>query len=934
MHSRSLITGIFLIVIAHASSAQFGDLKKKLQEKAAEVVKDKIIDKTDEKQDEFDTTSLNYAIAFLDKTESFQNRQEGENLVKAARFVLRDNIEKSDREEARDLYELGRLSYGKRAYYVAEINLWAAKLSFETIGETSDPVYLKTLGTLGLLYSDMGRFDRARELTGSALNGWESGVGAGSAGYAAEFNNMAVLNFNQGKLNQAERELTKSLDLIKRSEGENSIPYAIALNNIGILYQYMGRFDDALKYLERCLEIADKELREKSGTYVQFLTNKALILQEKGDYKSSEATYKKAMDIQTSRLKLNKASDPDYAHMLNNLASLYMVSGRQEEARELLIESLDIYQAKFGDQHLLTAGAKSDLGRVCLVENNMEKASNLLESAYEVYEDLLGADHPKTVSAKEDLAILAWKSDEIDKANGYFREVLEASLSFINEFFPSLSEVEKTKYWQQYKPSFQNYYSFVAAQGNSKPELVGQLMNYRIQTKGLLLNTSTKIRNSILNSGNEELINLYGQWQDQKRMLSTYYSFSKEELSEQRINLDSLENAANLSERELSKMSSDFSGEFIDRSVDYKKIAATLSPNEAIVEIIQIPKTLMTENSDYVAVYMDQSKVSLVRFAKGADFDTKYYKLYSNLVKQKLDDMYSYANFWADLAPMVAGKKVVYLSPDGVFNQINVNTLKNPSGHYVIEDYQVAYLGNPKDVLTKTSTQIGKRALLVGFPTYGSADVVPLPGTKKEVNLINETLKPGGVNTSLYTQADATEKVVKSVNNPSVIHIATHGFFLENKATENKVFGVQVDYANDNPLLRSGLLLAGSGRGAESQSFDGDDDGVLTAYEAINLPLSKTDLVVLSACETGKGEIQSGEGVYGLQRAFMIAGANSLIMSLWKVDDEATQQLMSTFYANVIQKKQTLDVAFRNAQLQTMKSYAHPNYWGAFVLLR
>ncbi|WP_258101530.1 CHAT domain-containing protein [Marinoscillum pacificum] len=934
MFYRTLLTLSFIACFIHFSAAQFGDLRKKLQEKAAEVVKEKVIEKTDEKQNEFDTTSLNYAIAFLDKTESFQNRQDGERLVTATRFALRNDIEKTDREEARDLYELGRLSYGKRAYYIAELNLLGAKLAFESLGETTDPVYHKTLGTLGLLYSDMGRFDRAEELTKEALEGWESSNGSSSAGYAAEFNNMAVLSFSQGNLKQAERDLTTSLGQIKRVEGENSVPYAIALNNLGILYQYMGRFEEALDYLEQCIELADKELREKSSTYVQFLTNKALILQEIGDYSSAESTYKQAMDIQTSRMKLNKTSDPDYAHMLNNLASLYMVSGREEEAKKLLEESLKIYETKFGDNHLLTAGAKSDLGRVNLYQGDYAKASSLLVSSYSVFDRLLGSDHAKTISAKEDLATLAWKQNDIEKANTYYTEVLDASLNFINEFFPSLSEVEKTKYWQQFKPRFQNYYRFVADQATNKAELVGSMMNYRIKTKGLLLNASTKIRNTILSSGDDKLISLYEQWQDQKRMLSTYYSFSKEDLQEQKVNLDSLEDAANLSERKLSEMSTDFSGDFIDESVDYKKVASGLSSSEAIVEIVQIPAGALSETSAYVAIYLDQSTIELVKFDKGTEFDSKYYKLYSNLVKQKLDDAYSYDIFWSALAPKVSGKSVVYLSPDGVFNQINVNTLKSTAGKFVIQDYQVAYVGNPNDVLTKKKAKIGNQAFLMGFPTYGSSEIVPLPGTKKEVDMINSTLKPGGVITSLYTQKEASEKVVKSVNSPSVVHIATHGFFLEDKSTAGKVFGVQVDYANDNPLLRSGLLLAGSGDEAENQSFDGSDNGVLTAYEAINLPLTKTDLVVLSACETGKGEVKSGEGVYGLQRAFMIAGANSLIMSLWKVDDEATQRLMSTFYANMIQKKQDLDVAFRNAQLEIMKSYAHPNYWGAFVLLR
>lgn len=926
---------IMLFGIISPVYSQFGNLGKALKEKASEVVKEKLVEKTDEKQDEYDTTSFNYAIAFLDKTESFQNRQEGEQLIKAAGFLLKDGQQKTDQEKARDLYELGRLSYSKRGYYMGEVYLTGAKIAYETMGSSSDPIYLKTLGSLGLLYSDMGRFDRAEELTTAALKGWEEYYGKSTAGYAAEKNNLAVLAFNQGQLSEAESSLGSSLELIKKVEGDQSVPYAISLNNMGILFQYMGRYEEALDYMDQCLVIAEEELREKSGTYVQFLTNKALIQQESGDYKGAEDTYNEALDIQTSRLKLNRKSDPDYAHMLNNLASLYMVSGRTDKAKELLEESLSIYQSKFGSDHLSTATAQSDLGQVYLYEGNLADAADMLESSHVTKLTKLGADHPKTVESKQNLAVLAWQRNEIDTAKIYFSEVLESSLGFINEFFPSLSEVEKTKYWSQLKPRFFTFYNFVADQAMQHPDLVKDMLNYRIQTKGLLLNASTKIRNTILSSGDDELIALYEQWQDQKRMLSTYYSFSKEEITEQKINIDSIESAANQSERALSKQSAAFANAFVSNEIDYQQIVNGLKSDEALVEVVHYPifDGALTGNKTYAAIYADQQEVRLIKFDQGDELDTRY-KLYSNLIKQKLADEYSYDIFWQPIADQLNGKTTLYLSPDGAYNQVNLNTLKSSAGQYVLEQVNLNYVGNPKDLLSQTSVGIKGTAFLVGFPKYGSADIVPLPGTKKEVEMIKSAMSASSVTARVLTESDASESAIKQVNNPEYMHIATHGFFLEDKSATNKVFGVQVDYANDNPLLRSGLMLAGASEEVQGQSFDGEDNGILTAYEALNLPLSKTQLVVLSACETGKGEIQSGEGVYGLQRAFMVAGAKTMVMSLWKVDDAATQELMSSFYANMMVKKQPLRTAFRNAQLETMKSYEHPYYWGAFVLVQ
>lgn len=165
------------------------------------------------------------------------------------------------------------------------------------------------------------------------------------------------------------------------------------------------------------------------------------------------------------------------------------------------------------------------------------------------------------------------------------------------------------------------------------------------------------------------------------------------------------------------------------------------------------------------------------------------------------------------------------------------------------------------------------------------------------------------------------------------MHIATHGYFLKDVHRTNWPVGVHADYAKDNVLLRSGLLLTGASEPEkEDIGLDNSSNGVVTSYEAMNLDLHGTNLVVLSACETGLGEIKAGEGVYGLQRAFLVAGAKALIMSLWKVNDETTQQLMNIFYSNWT-RTGDMQKSFKEAQLNLMNKYKNPYYWGAFVLM-
>ena len=158
-------------------------------------------------------------------------------------------------------------------------------------------------------------------------------------------------------------------------------------------------------------------------------------------------------------------------------------------------------------------------------------------------------------------------------------------------------------------------------------------------------------------------------------------------------------------------------------------------------------------------------------------------------------------------------------------------------------------------------------------------------------------------------------------------------FFLKDVERTNWPIGVHADNAKDNVLLRSGLMLTGASEADKSKAgLDSNNNGIITSYEAMNLDLKGTNLVVLSACETGLGEIKAGEGVYGLQRAFLVAGAEAIVMSLWKVDDAATQLLMNNFYSNMM-KTGDKQKAFKQAQQQLMTKFKEPYYWGAFVMM-
>jgi CHAT domain-containing protein len=216
--------------------------------------------------------------------------------------------------------------------------------------------------------------------------------------------------------------------------------------------------------------------------------------------------------------------------------------------------------------------------------------------------------------------------------------------------------------------------------------------------------------------------------------------------------------------------------------------------------------------------------------------------------------------------------------------------------------------------------------------------ITELPGTEIEIKNIASIAQDNQLSVQKYLYDDATEGRLKAVESPSILHVATHGFFMnESAAASADERGGFANFTSDdlkNPLRRSGLLFSYCKQAfsRDKNKLILDEDGILTADEAQNLSLDNTDMVVLSACETGLGEVKNGEGVYGLQRAFQTAGAKSVLMSLWTVSDQATQELMTEFYMQWFSLKDK-KLAFRQAQLNLKKKYPDPFYWGAFVLV-
>lgn len=886
---------------------------------------------------DFDSTDVDYAILLSDNSGVFGGRGRGEFGAKFLRLgtianSLYKDADLNDEENARLNMQLGQSAYATGRLVYAEKRLTAARKYFESGSLTDDPGYTKTISTQGLLYTSMGRFVQAEAATAEALKRRKEQQGEKSMSVAASLNNYAVLHYNLGQYNESEKEFEAAIGVVKENGQEQAMTHAILLNNKAILYQSMGRYAEGARLLEEALQLAGKLEVKRAKNHLKFFSNLALLYQQMGKYPEAERIY------QGLERRLEKGK-PEFANMLNNLAILYIVMKKEDKVEEMLRRSAGIYKASMGENNPAYAKVVSDLGNYLRYKGRYDEAMPMLDGVMKSREQSLGTNHPHYVQSQEDLAILYWKKKDYTQANILYQEVMEKSLDFINKYFAPMSEAEKTRYWDMLLPRFQRFYNFAIEAGKTNPDIITAMFEYRLATKGLLLSSSRKVTESILNSNDRTLISDFHAWIDQKEQLTALYAYSKEELTEQSIDIDSLEAATNAMEKQLSESSKEFSQFYFTNKVKFSAIQSKLKADEALIEIIRLQNfdQVLLDSSSYLGLIVTKgsTRPAMVLLPNGNSLEGKVAKTYRLSMKNKMNDEKSYTHYWEPFEEAVKGKKTIYASLDGVYNQVNLYTLKKPAGDFLINQYDIVLLSNGKDVLndSRFSKAPGKKATLIGFPDYGSPTIPELPATKTEVDGINKVLKTSGYQVSEWLQKDATESNLKSSHQLSVLHIATHGYFLQDVEKANWPIGVHADNAKDNVLLRSGLMLTGASEADKNiTSLDNNSNGIITSYEAMNLDLKGTSLVVLSACETGLGEIKAGEGVYGLQRAFLVAGAEALVMSLWKVDDAATQQLMNIFYTNWL-KTGNRQKAFKQAQLQLMAKYKEPYYWGAFVMM-
>lgn len=911
-----------------------------------------------------DTSYYNYTLAQAEKVAFFDSRDDEQNLVLAASKGYREYLTKDAKplrhEKAFDLNRIGSK--------VLTVNKSAALLNFNLALKTYlDPKLLKTffsnnenedIGTLlpatlndsltiadryalcktfmnlGIYYHSRGQYLHAEQLNRAILPFIAENLGSNSLAMASTYNNLALIERDLGNYGEAEEYLERSIALIQGRRNEEKLDRAVIQNNQAMLYQEIGQYDRALETMDDALALAEQHIKKKGDDYSKLQINKALIYKSQKQFDAAESLLLELK--KTKEMRLGKRHQ-DYADIESLLAAVYMGQGKTEEVESLLTHSLDIYKNKFSESHPAYTSTLRLLAQFYFLNDSFEQAWIKSKEVFQLVATNFGEQHPDYQRIQEDLAVIAWNQNQMDSAFYYFHAANDLKLEQLNKFFPALSENEKSKLWAKLRPSFIKFYAFASEHGSS--ETIEEMYNIQLAIKGILLSSTTKMRQEILNSDDESLKNDYLEWTYLKEELANYYTLSKQDLVEQGINLDSIEGVANALEKRMSLNSQSFAEASKLTSTTVASLSSTLGNDEAAVEIIRFPafKKQFSDEVKYAVLVLDKAGIQHVVLDNGVAMESKLASLYRRSIEFKVADNRSYNNFWEPVAPLVTDKKTIYLSMDGIYNQINLNTLLLPDGSYLGDETLLISVSSTRDIakINKTS-KLNDKLLMFGFPDYGgTGKVAALPGTKAELEEINKIARTKGVKTEQYLQAQANEEKFKSATaDPGVLHIATHGFFLDDLPENDEVvYGVEISKAKENPLLRSGLMLADAENTiTNAKEVSNANNGILTAYEAMTLDLDETKMVVLSACETGLGEIQAGEGVYGLQRAFQIAGAETIIMSLWKVNDEATQKLMTRFYDEWLTTGDKF-AAFKSAQMAIREQYEEPYYWGAFVML-
>lgn len=860
--------------------------------------------------------------------------------------LYRAHVSKKSFENRETIDEYYRLSMRKNILYG---RLREAEEDFDKIKTKQ----LEDHINFSPLYISTGDFKEAEEMLVDAKKKYKSTYGTGSRRLLPALNYLSNINAQTGNYSKASN--LEALALTRNLFGTNSWQYADALFVEGESYAILGDYRSAILELKQALNIYKSVYGEKHIKYASTLSELSLAKLYSG--KSTQSTELDLLKASSTVREIMGANTVLHASILQNLAFYYLEINNIDLAEQHLQEAIEALNVLGSSNYKLKlAQIYRVKGKIQQYNKEFKDSESSFKKSLDYFSEIFNnKEHLEIVQTQSSMAQLYYVQGERKDSKKTLKKTTETYLDYINKYFNFLTEREKKEFWKKIKTDFE-FYNTIAFENND-PKEIETVYNNTLNTKALLLNSSKQLRKAIYSSKDASVKKLFELWSAKQETLIKALSSNNEELQKQGINISLLQKEVDQLEKKLGEKSNAFSQKKREKFITWKDVRDQLRPDEFAIEIIRYRhfENGFTNNIKYKALIVGNGYESprVVDLTNGNELDKRYLSFYRNSTKFKTNDPYSYNAYFKPIHDVIGDNKKIYISLDGVFNLINLETLRTPDGLFMIDKNEIITVTNTKDLITRqtNSSFINKNILLIGNPLYyqanlsspehdnmdGSQKWSQLPGTEKEANAINTKFKSSNWNTTLYTWDNASESVVKSIGKVqdsiySYLHISTHGFF---KPEQQQTLSSELDNRRglDDPYLRSGLLFKNGGDIIDNNTVLNYNvsDGVLTAKEVANLDLENMETVVLSACETGLGKVSSGEGVYGLQRAFQSAGAKSVIISLFKVDDEVTNllmQLMTEKYLETGNKREALTYAKKEVR----KKYPDPIFWGSFVM--
>ncbi len=789
----------------------------------------------------------------------------------------------------------------------------------------------QALTVIANIYSEMAEFEKSAIFYRRAMEMREKIVGKNDITLTPILNNFGLLYKEKGDYATAETLFLRTLAIREKELDANHLLIAGILNNLGIIYKEKGNIEKSAEFYGRALAIREKALGAESADVATTLNNIANLYT---DVSKAEPLYLRALAI---REKVLGPEHQDVSQTLYNMATLYAQAGDFAKAESFCRRSLAITENNYGHAAVFTSYPVNLLAIIYKNTGDYAKAVPLYLRAIAIKEKLQGAFHPHLGGVFINLANLYAAQGETEKAvkaQTRANEILEFNTS-LN--LATGSEKEKSEFLQTLSGMENLTLTLNFNLGANFAPAANLAATTILQRKGRVLDSMSDSLGALRRRSNPNDLILLDNLSNANTELVGFVLNKPEDLSldEYQKQLKTLEaNRENL-ESEISRRSAGFFEQ--SKPVTVRDVQNLIPPDSALIEFA-VYRAIPSKHTEFsfdklsdtkligqpryaLFVAMREGNVQWNDLGETEEIDKAIEAFRAALRDPKRTDVQKPARVVGDkiFAPIKAflgNSTRLLISPDGALNLIPFEALQDENSKYLVEKYSITYLTSGRDLLRMQIERESKSGmLLMANPLFGAASAdkffAPLAGTFQEAQTIQKSFPTA----TLLTGKQATETALKQTAAPKILHIATHGFFLENNPK------------TQNPLVRAGLAFAGA-----NERTSETDDGILTALEASGLNLWGTKLVVLSACDTGLGEVRIGEGVYGLRRAFVLAGTESLVMSLWSVSDYATRELMTNYYKN-LKSGAGRGEALRQVQLEMLKkpNRQHPFYWASFI---